>query len=96
ARAQISGPTEKYLKPGSTLRLQCSVVQTTEAPAFVFWYHNSRMINYDVENGVNVTTDPAQRLSDLLIPAATALHAGNYTCVPNNAVPASIYVHIFN
>ncbi|KPJ03934.1 PREDICTED: uncharacterized protein LOC106118507 [Papilio xuthus] len=96
ARAQISGPTEKYLKPGSTLRLQCSVVQTTEAPAFVFWYHNSRMINYDLERGINVTTDPAQRLSDLLIPAASVSHAGNYTCVPNNAVPASIYVHIFN
>ncbi|CAK1547602.1 unnamed protein product [Leptosia nina] len=96
ARAQISGPTEKYLKPGSTLRLQCSVVQTTEAPAFVFWYHNSRMINYDVERGINVTTDTEQRLSDLLIPAASVSHAGNYTCVPNNAVPASIYVHIFN
>ncbi|KAJ0171683.1 hypothetical protein K1T71_012446 [Dendrolimus kikuchii] len=96
ARAQISGPTEKYLKPGSTLRLQCSVVQTTEAPAFVFWYHNSRMINYDVERGINVTTDPAQRVSDLLIPATSVSHAGNYTCVPNNAVPASIYVHIFN
>ncbi|XP_032522000.2 uncharacterized protein LOC116773623 [Danaus plexippus] len=96
ARAQISGPTEKYLKPGSMLRLQCSVVQTTEAPAFVFWYHNSRMINYDVERGINVTTDPEQRLSDLLIPAASVSHAGNYTCVPNNAVPASIYVHIFN
>ncbi|XP_039747867.1 uncharacterized protein LOC120625021 [Pararge aegeria] len=96
ARAQISGPTEKYLKPGSTLRLQCSVVQTTEAPAFVFWYHNSRMINYDAERGINVTTDPEQRLSDLLIPATSVSHAGNYTCVPNNAVPASIYVHIFN
>lgn len=59
-------------------------------------YHNSRMINYDVERGINVTTDPALRLSDLLIPAASVTHAGNYTCVPNNAVPASIYVHIFN
>lgn len=54
------------------------------------------MINYDVERGINVTTDTAQRLSDLLIPAASVSHAGNYTCVPNNAVPASIYVHIFN
>lgn len=59
-------------------------------------YHNSRMINYDAERGINVTTDPMQRLSDLLIPAASVSHAGNYTCVPNNAVPASIYVHIFN
>ncbi|CAG9132561.1 unnamed protein product [Plutella xylostella] len=96
ARAQISGPTEKYLKPGSTLKLQCSVVQTTEAPAFVFWYHNSRMINYDFERGINVTTDAALRMSALLIPSASVSHAGNYTCVPNNAVPASILVHIFN
>lgn len=54
------------------------------------------MINYDAERGINVTTDPEQRLSDLLIPATSVSHAGNYTCVPNNAVPASIYVHIFN
>lgn len=54
------------------------------------------MINYDAERGINVTTDTEQRLSDLLIPAASVSHAGNYTCVPNNAVPASIYVHIFN
>ncbi|CAG9792317.1 unnamed protein product [Diatraea saccharalis] len=54
------------------------------------------MINYDAERGINVTTNPAERLSDLLIPAASVSHAGNYTCVPNNAVPASIYVHIFN
>ncbi|GBP88340.1 hypothetical protein EVAR_99778_1 [Eumeta japonica] len=59
-------------------------------------YHNSRMINYDLERGVNVTTDAVQRISDLSIPSANAAHAGNYTCVPNNAVPASIYVHIFN
>ncbi|KAG7296738.1 hypothetical protein JYU34_020655 [Plutella xylostella] len=54
------------------------------------------MINYDFERGINVTTDAALRVSALLIPSASVSHAGNYTCVPNNAVPASIWVHIFN
>lgn len=32
ARAEISGPAEKYLKPGSGLKLQCTVLQSTENP----------------------------------------------------------------
>jgi hypothetical protein len=58
ARAEISGPPEKYLKPGSTLRLTCRVMENIERPLYIFWYHNSRMINYDSHRGVNVTTEP--------------------------------------
>lgn len=57
ARADIAGPQEKYLKPGSTLRLVCRVLQSTEPPLYLFWYHNNRMINYDTHRGVNVSTD---------------------------------------
>lgn len=56
ARAEIIGPQEKYLKPGSTLRLTCKVVDNIENPIYIFWYHNSRMINYDAHRGVNVST----------------------------------------
>ncbi|XP_026481535.1 lachesin-like [Ctenocephalides felis] len=96
ARAEISGPTEKYLKLGSTLRLACSVVQSTEPPIYVFWYHNNRMINYDGDRGVNVTTELALKHSALVVTTATPRHTGNYSCVPNNALPASTYVHILN
>lgn len=57
ARAEISGPSEKYLKPGSVLRLTCRVVENIENPLYIFWYHNNRMINYDSHRGVNVSTE---------------------------------------
>ncbi|XP_077287796.1 uncharacterized protein LOC143912392 [Arctopsyche grandis] len=96
AKAQISGTPEKYIKPGSALRLQCVVLKATETPSYIFWYHNSRMINFDLDLGVNVSTDLGGRISSLVIPSTVFAHAGNYSCVPNNAYPASIYVHIFN
>lgn len=96
ARAEISGPAEKYLKLGSTLRLVCTLVSSTEPPVYVFWYHNNRMINYDGDRGVNVTKDLPSQTSTLLINSASPEHSGNYSCVPSNAQPASTYVHILN
>ncbi|CAH1127757.1 unnamed protein product [Ceutorhynchus assimilis] len=96
ARADIQGPSEKFLKPGSGLRLQCTVLQSTEPPAYVFWYHNNRMINYDVDRGINVTTELSEKSSTLTITNAATRHSGNYSCVPSNAQPASTYVHILN
>lgn len=60
ARAEISGPPIRYLTPGSTLRLQCRVVQNTEASEYIFWYHDNRMINYDIDRGINVSTEPGE------------------------------------
>jgi len=60
ARAEITGPPIRYLTPGSTLRLQCRVVQNTEASEYIFWYHDNRMINYDIDRGINVSTEPGE------------------------------------
>lgn len=57
ARAEIVGPTVKYLTPGSTLKLICKVLQSTEATAYIFWYHDNRMINYDLDRGINVSSE---------------------------------------
>jgi hypothetical protein len=57
ARAEIVGPTLKYLTPGSTLKLICKVLQSTEATAYIFWYHDNRMINYDLDRGINVSSE---------------------------------------
>lgn len=96
AKAEIQGPTEKYLKPGSGLKLQCTIIQSTEPPTYVFWYHNNRMINYDVDRGINVTTELGAKTSTLVISNADTRHSGNYSCVPSNVQPASTYVHILN
>ncbi|XP_011505651.1 PREDICTED: lachesin [Ceratosolen solmsi marchali] len=96
ARAEISGPSEKFVRPGSTLQLHCLVKKSTEQPSFLFWYHNRRMINYDVEQGVNVSTDLTARESWLEVPRASDRHSGNYTCEASNATPGRVFVHIFN
>ncbi|CAO1384262.1 unnamed protein product, partial [Diamesa serratosioi] len=96
ARAEINGPSEKYLKPGSILRLSCRVLENIENPLYIFWYHNSRMINYDLHRGINVSTEPDNKYSELVISQTTTSHSGNYSCVTNNAISSSTLVHIFN
>ncbi|XP_062131108.1 uncharacterized protein LOC133842148 isoform X1 [Drosophila sulfurigaster albostrigata] len=95
ARAEISGPPIRYLTPGSTLRLQCRVVQNTEASEYIFWYHDNRMINYDIDRGINVSTEPDFQSSELTIQRTRREHSGNFTCVASNTQPASVLVHIF-
>lgn len=95
ARAEIAGPAEKFVRPGSTLQLHCLVKKSTEVPSYLFWYHNFRMINYDVEQGVNVSTDLVSRESWLEVPRASDRHSGNYTCEASNAQPARVLVHVF-
>ncbi|XP_077270990.1 lachesin isoform X3 [Temnothorax americanus] len=95
ARAEIAGPAEKFVRPGSTLQLHCLVKKSTEVPSYLFWYHNFRMINYDVDQGVNVSTDLVSRESWLEVPRASDRHSGNYTCEASNAQPARVLVHVF-
>ncbi|KAK1122249.1 hypothetical protein K0M31_009472 [Melipona bicolor] len=95
ARAEIAGPSEKFVRPGSTLQLHCLVKKSTETPSYLFWYHNFRMINYDIDQGVNVSTDLAGRESWLEVPRASNRHSGNYTCEASNAQPARVLVHVF-
>lgn len=40
----------------------CRIIQNTETSAFIFWYHDNRMINYDVERGINVSTEAGNYL----------------------------------
>ena len=62
---------------------------------YVFWYHNERMINYDSERGISVTTTPGRRThSQLSIQKADVSDSGNYTCAPSSALPASIHVFV--
>lgn len=52
------------------------------------------MINYDSHRGVNVSIEADNKYSELVISQASGKHSGNYSCVTNNAVPASTIVHI--
>lgn len=94
ATAEITGAPDLHIKSGSILNLVCALKQSTEAPTYVFWYHGERMINYDKERGVTVRND--RKSSVLTIAAADKVDSGNYTCVPSNAHPASVNVHVLN
>ncbi|XP_049831127.1 protein turtle homolog B-like [Schistocerca gregaria] len=92
AVAEIAGAPDLHLRSGSELRLICKLRRATEAPVFVFWYHDDRMINYDEDRGVAVSKGRGG--SQLLIPRAERTDSGNYTCAPSNARAASITVHV--
>ncbi|XP_069671895.1 zwei Ig domain protein zig-8-like [Periplaneta americana] len=94
ARAEILGGPDKFVKSGSSLRLTCVLKKSTEPPVYVFWYHESRMINYDMGRGVRVRH--GRYTSELVVTEAHKHDSGNYSCVPSNAHPASISVHILN
>ena len=94
AAAEILGAPDLHIKSGSTLRLVCTLRHSTEPPVFVFWYHEDRMINYDKERGVDVHSDRSS--SVLVVADAQKRDSGNYSCVPSNARPASINVHVLN
>ncbi|XP_044735150.1 matrix-remodeling-associated protein 5-like [Chrysoperla carnea] len=94
ATAEILGSPDLHIKSGSTLKLVCTLRQSTEPPVYVFWYHEDRMINYDSAHGVSVHSDKSS--SVLTIKEAEKSDNGNYTCMPSNAKPASIHVHVLN
>lgn len=96
AQAEIAGASEKYLMLNSPLHLECVVRQSPVDPVYIFWYHDSRMINYDIDRGVNVTSDLPNKHSALYIERASRSHSGNYTCAPSNAFAANTVIHILN
>ncbi|XP_049818098.1 protein borderless [Aethina tumida] len=92
ARADIFGGSPKIVKAGSPLRLSCVLRRSINPPAYIFWYHEDRMINYDLTGGASVRH--GRQGSELIIPRVDPSHAGNYSCVPSNARQASVIVDV--
>ena len=69
---------------------------TPTPPQYIFWYHNDRMVNYDVERGVKVTTssDSTRTESKLTFANANKRDEGNYTCSPSNSAPATVQLFV--
>src|SRR6266487_5663160 len=95
------GTPDMFVRSGATINLTCVISRSPEPPAFVFWYHNDRMINYDYNSigrgEISVNKDPHKSdsvISRLVIRGARLHDSGNYTCTPSNAEPTSIYVHV--
>ncbi|CAD1477041.1 unnamed protein product, partial [Heterotrigona itama] len=88
----IPGGPDLHVKQGSSLRLECQLIASTEAPSFIFWYREGRMINYDDEPGVKV--EATKNGSIFVVDKVKLSHGANYTCSPSNAKPANIMIHV--
>ncbi|XP_022230520.1 hemicentin-1 isoform X1 [Drosophila obscura] len=92
----IPGGPELYIDLGSTVNLTCVVKHLPDPPLTVHWTHNNQDINYDSpRGGVSVITEKGDiTTSYLLIQRAKISDSGKYSCLPSNANPKSVNVHI--
>ncbi|KAK7866828.1 hypothetical protein R5R35_005257 [Gryllus longicercus] len=99
AQANIWGPEEVYVKKGSTISLTCSINVHSTPPGSVLWYHGAAVVDFDSpRGGISLETEKTEAgtTSKLLVTKAALTDSGNYTCVPSNANPASVWVHVLN
>ncbi|KAK0180398.1 hypothetical protein PV327_006042 [Microctonus hyperodae] len=99
AQAKILGPEDVYVKKGSTISLTCTVNVQSTPPSSVTWHHGSSIVDFDSpRGGVSLETEKTESgtTSKLLVTQARSSDSGNYTCIPSNANPASVMVHVLN
>nr|XP_045615402.1 hemicentin-1-like [Procambarus clarkii] len=103
--AAITGTQDMFMKAGSDINITC-VVKGAIRGAPVTWYHvlprppyteeEVEEINAGGRGGVQVVTDKHAGTSWLLVTHATWRDAGNYTCAPAHATPATVSVHVLD
>ena len=104
-RASILGSREKHVNLGDSVTISCELRDSVGTPEFVFWYHNSTMVNF--LPGVSVSTHllgpdpdalwvapPNTTVSTLLIFSTKPEHAGNYTCAPPHSSSDSVRLYV--
>ncbi|XP_071534662.1 uncharacterized protein [Panulirus ornatus] len=103
--ATITGVREMFMKAGSDINITC-VIKGAIRGAPITWYHvlprpphtteQVEEIKSSDRGGVQVVTDKHAGTSWLLVTRATWRDAGNYTCAPDYAKPASVSVHVLD
>ncbi|KAJ8683609.1 hypothetical protein QAD02_019401, partial [Eretmocerus hayati] len=99
AHARIREPLDVYVKRGSTISLTCTVNVHSSPPSSVSWHHGTSVVDFDSpRGGISLETEKTESgtTSKLLVTQARLSDSGNYTCIPSNANPASVMVHVLN
>ncbi|KAL7301895.1 hypothetical protein TKK_0005494 [Trichogramma kaykai] len=99
AQAKIREPEDVYVKKGSTISLTCVVNVHSTPPSSVSWHHGASLVDFDSpRGGISLETEKTESgtTSKLLVTQARLSDSGNYTCIPSNANPASVTVHVLN
>ncbi|XP_066983170.1 transmembrane and immunoglobulin domain-containing protein 1-like [Macrobrachium rosenbergii] len=102
-QVEVIGDVDKYVRKGSTARLECTVSSTVQLPDYIFWYHSGeRLLEYDHPRAkISVSRRGGQGsemsiTSTLVITKARPSDDGNYTCLPSNLHSASTILHVLN
>ncbi|XP_068250673.1 zwei Ig domain protein zig-8-like [Palaemon carinicauda] len=90
--SKITGAPDFYAQEGSDVTLWCRLRHFTEPPSYVFWYHGNDMINYNTDNKITVISQGGE--SRLQIEKVEKKASGNYTCMPANAKPSFVILHV--
>ncbi|KAG7154101.1 Transmembrane and immunoglobulin domain-containing protein 1-like [Homarus americanus] len=93
----ITGGPDLYINTGSRLALTCSVKYSPEPPAFIFWYHNDKLVSYERHRGAGVEVSTERGVvstSRLRVAVVEQRHSGVYTCSPANSQPRKVNVHV--
>ncbi|XP_046460999.1 uncharacterized protein LOC124207533 [Daphnia pulex] len=99
-QAQIAGPSEVHVRQGSTLSLTCSLRGTIIGQdSNLSWYHDDQPVLLETaRNSLSLATERSEHFisSRFLLPRASAVDGGNYTCRPSEALPVSVLVHVLS
>ncbi|XP_071532374.1 zwei Ig domain protein zig-8-like [Panulirus ornatus] len=97
-QAEIVGAPDIHVDMGSTVNLTCVITHSPEPPAYIFWYHNGKVMSFESpRGGITVVTERGNTTSGyLLIQDALTSDTGNYTCDPSNTDATSVRVHVLN
>lgn len=90
------GSQEIHVKKGSTISLSCAVNVQVQS---ISWHHGPRAVDYEnSRGGISLETEKTDggTTSRLLLTRAQFRDSGNYSCVPNGALAASVQVHVLN
>ena len=93
----IQGPSEIFIRNGSTISLTCVVDSTSEDLGSVVWTKEGVELDYDSPRGgisLEVERTPTRSTTKLFVTKARRQDTGTYVCSPQFAQPASIMVHV--
>ncbi|XP_071550357.1 uncharacterized protein [Panulirus ornatus] len=96
-RVEILGPRERYIEEGSSLTLSCLVTSSFGPSTLVYWYHDTRMIDYTSPRGgikLKIDHERGETTARLIVETVGIQDSGMYSCVPSGSHPASVRVHV--
>nr|XP_045608235.1 uncharacterized protein LOC123764426 isoform X2 [Procambarus clarkii] len=90
---------DRYVKAGSTVRVDCQITDVVQLPDYIFWYHEDKRVMDRRDPNLLVTvkrTGVEAITSTLTIHKVRQEQSGNFTCMPSNLHAASVTLHVLN